>query len=59
MSLTYNESYDRPADPQLVRNDFAELAELSDPAELLAALAGTLPTDTLAEFIDDRLMGRV
>ena len=34
MSLTYNESYDRPAEPQLVRNDFAELASLADPAEL-------------------------
>jgi hypothetical protein len=59
MSLTYNESYDRPAEPQLVRNDFAELAELSNPAELLASLANTLPADVLAEFIDDRLMGRV
>ena len=59
MSLTYNESYDRPAEPQLVRDDFDELIELSDSTELLRALAGALPTDVLAEFIDDRLMGRI
>ena len=57
--IAFNEPYDRPAMPQAVRNDFHELAELSDPAELLQALAGTLSADQLAEFIDDRLMGRV
>ena len=52
-----NEPYNRPAMPQEVRNDFQELTDLSDPAELLQALAGTLSADQLAEFIDDRLMG--
>lgn len=57
--IQFNEPYERPAEPQAVRNDFQELTGLSDPAELLQALAGTLSTDLLAEFIDDRLMGRV
>jgi hypothetical protein len=57
--IEFNESYDKPAQPQQIRDDFAELTELSDPAELLRALAGQLNTDTLATFIDDRLMGRV
>ena len=57
--LQFNEPYDRPAEPQRIRDDFAELTDCSDPAELLRALACYLPTDTLADFIDDRLMGRV
>ncbi len=57
--IKFNESYDKPAQPQQIRDDFAQLTELSDPAELLRALAGQLDADTLAAFIDDRLMGRV
>jgi hypothetical protein len=59
MSLEFNAPYDQPADPQSVRDDFCELASLSDTEELLRALAGQLSTDVLASFIDDRLMGRV
>ena len=60
MTLEFNEPYVRPADPQQVRNDFHYLAhELSNPAELIDSLAGTLSADQLAEFIDDYLMGRV
>lgn len=57
--LEFNEPYERSPFPQDVRNDFQELIESSDPAELCSALAGTLSADQLAEFIDDRMMGRV
>ena len=58
--ILFNAPYRRPADPHAVRSDFHELAhEHSDPAELIDALAGWLSCDQLAEFMDDRLMGRV
>jgi hypothetical protein len=47
--------------PQQIRDDFASLTEEwgEDPAAVLRALAGFLPTDTLAEFLDDSAMGRI
>jgi len=59
MSFQFDNPYDRPSEPQSVRNDFYELASLSDTEELLHALVGQLSADVLASFIDDRLMGRV
>ena len=58
--FTFNEPYESEGlEPLEIRADFEELADLSDPLELLQALAGRLSTDTLAGFIDDRMMGRV
>ena len=59
MPFEFNAPYNRPSEPQSVRNDFCELASVSDTEELLHALAGQLSADVLASFIDDRLMGRV
>tara|TARA_R100001460_G_scaffold15247_1_gene33689 strand:- start:1364 stop:1543 length:180 start_codon:yes stop_codon:yes gene_type:complete len=59
MSIQFDHPYDRPSEPQSVRDDFCDLASLSDTKELLHALAGQLSADVLASFIDDRLMGRV
>jgi hypothetical protein len=46
-------------EPQQIRDDFAELVELTEPDRILRSLAGFLPTATLSEFIDDFMMGRV
>ena len=59
MPFQFDNPYDRPSEPQSVRDDFRELASVSDTEELLNALAGQLSADVLASFIDDRLMGRV
>ncbi len=59
MSFEFNAPYNRPSEPQSVRDDFRGLASVSDTEELLHALAGQLSADVLASFIDDRLMGRV
>ena len=57
--MTFNEPYEKPSDPQLIREDFINLADMSDYRDLIKALASQLSTDQLAVFIDDRLMGRV
>ena len=58
-NLEFNQPYERPDSPQAIRQDFENLADLSNQGDLLHALALYIPSDTLAEFIDDRLMGRV
>jgi hypothetical protein len=45
-------------DPSTVRDDFW-LVSQDCPDYALAALGRWLPTDTLAEFMDDLAMGRV
>jgi hypothetical protein len=47
--------------PQQIRDDFASLTEEwgENSADVLRALAGFLPTDTLAEFLDDSAIGRI
>ncbi len=57
--IEFNEPYEKPSDPQQVRNDFYSLVWMGDNEELLVALSTYLDTDTLSQFIDDRLMGRV
>ena len=58
--IVFNEPYESEGlEPQQIRDDFAELMLLSDPEILLRSLSSFLPTSTLAEFIDDRTMGRV
>ena len=59
MTIEFNEPYNKPSDPQTIRYDFYDLMDCTDHNALLVALANTLDTDTLAQFIDDRLMGRV
>ena len=46
-------------EPQEIRDDFAELCDTMDAADLLQRLACQLSTDKLAEFMDDLAMGRV
>lgn len=57
----FDESYERPSNPQAVRNDFYDLTRefCLDPQDLLDRLAATLSADQLAEFMDDLAMGRV
>lgn len=58
--IVFNEPYEsEELEPQQIRDDFMELMLMSDPELLLRSLSSFLPTDTLAEFIDDKLMGRV
>lgn len=58
--IVFNEPYEsEELEPQQIRDDFDELMLISDPEILLRSLSSFLPTDTLAEFIDDKLMGRV
>ena len=45
--------------PQDIRDAGLELAHISNSHELVMALMNYIDTDTLAEFIDDRCMGRV
>jgi hypothetical protein len=61
MSFQSNEPYEAEGlTPQQVRNDFAELVELTcDPDRILRSLAGHLSTSNLADFMDDYLMGRI
>jgi hypothetical protein len=58
--IVFNEPYESEGlEPQQIRDDFADLMLISDPVALLQSLSSFLPTDTLAEFIDDHMMGRV
>lgn len=58
--IVFNEPYQfEGLEPQQIRDDFAELIELSDPEELLRSLMVSLPADAVGKFIDDRMMGRV
>jgi len=63
--IVFNESYESEGlQPQEIRDDFAyymiqTTQNLDDAEQLLYALSSYLPTDTLASFLDDRLMGRV
>ena len=59
MTISFNEPYNKPSDPQTIRYDFYDLMDCTDHSSLLTALANYMSTDQLAEFIDDRLMGRV
>lgn len=59
MPFSFDAPYDRPDYPEQIRYDFAELSGEMDPADLLRRVAGQLPTDTLAEIIDDLMMGRI
>ena len=55
-----NEPYESEGlEPQEIRDDFDELMLISDPELLLRSLSSFLPTSTLAEFIDDHMMGRI
>jgi hypothetical protein len=47
--------------PQDIREDFAGLCfeHGQDPQVVLDSLAAYLPTDTLAQYLDDLAMGRV
>jgi len=47
--------------PQEIREDFSDLCfgQGMDPQSVLDRLASYLPTDKLAEFLDDLAMGRV
>jgi hypothetical protein len=59
----FDESYDRDKtpSPQDIREDFAGLTfeHGMDPQTLLDQLGSYLPTDKLAEFMDDLANGRV
>lgn len=57
----FDTEYVRPSDPNQIRDDFHSLTDEfgCDPADLLKRLSCYLPTDTLAEFMDDLAMGRV
>ena len=58
--IVFNEPYESEGlEPQQIRDDFADLMLISDPEVMLRSLSSFLPTDTLAEFIDDHMMGRV
>ena len=58
--IVFNEPYESEGlEPQQIRDDFFHLMLNSDPKTLLQSLSSFLPTDTLAEFIDDHMMGRV
>ena len=58
--IVFNEPYESEGlEPQEIRDDFDELMLISDPEHLLRSLSSFLPTSTLAEFIDDHMMGRV
>ena len=59
MTIAFNEPYIKPSDPQTIRFDFYDLMDCSDQESLLTALANYISSDQLAEFIDDRCMGRV
>ena len=58
--IVFNEPYESEGlEPQQIRDDFADLMLISDPEVMLRSLSSFLPTDTLAEFIDDHMMGRI
>ena len=58
--IVFNEPYESEGlEPQQIRDDFADLTLISDPEVLLRSLSSFLPTSTLAEFIDDHMMGRI
>ena len=63
--IVFNEPYESAGlEPQQIRHDFADYMiqttqNLDDAEQLLYALSSYLPTDMLASFLDDRLMGRV
>ena len=57
--IQFNESYEKPHDPQQIRNDFIELLDHEGGEKLIYKLSSYLDTDTLSRFIDDSMMGRV
>ena len=58
--IVFNEPYESEGlEPQQIRDDFTDLMLISDPEVMLRSLSSFLPTSTLAEFIDDHMMGRV
>ena len=58
--LVFNESYDSEGlTPQQIREDFLDLVAISDYYNLLTTLCVWLSADQLAEFIDDRMIGRI
>ena len=59
MTIEFNKPYIKPSDPQTIRYDFYDLMDRSSHESLLVALTYYISSDQLAEFIDDRCMGRV
>ena len=57
--LTFNEPYSKPSDPNVIRDDMHRLASIMEHDDLINLVSTYFSTDTLAELIDDRLMGRV
>ena len=59
----FDETYDKDStlSPQEIRDDFSDLTYdmRMDPQTLLDQLGSYLPTDKLAEFMDDLANGRV
>ena len=46
-------------EPQQIRDDFEDMLDQFEPRAMLSRIAGQLPTDTLAELLDDLAMGRI
>jgi len=60
--FTFDQPYESASlPPQEIREDFSDLcfSHGMAPQDVLDRLASYLPTDTLAEFLDDLAMGRI
>ena len=58
--LVFNAPYESEGlTPQQIREDFLDLVAISDYYNLLTTLCVWLSSDQLAEFIDDRMIGRI
>jgi len=59
MNFQFNEPYEKPTDPNEIKDDAHRLFYSMEHRDLVNLLATYLPSDLLAELIDDRMMGRV
>lgn len=57
--LNFNVSYNKPSDPNEIKDDAHRLFHAMTHEDLVNLAATYFPTDLLAELIDDKLMGRV
>ncbi len=59
MSFQFNEPYEKPTDPNEIKDDAHLLFHAMEHRDLVNLMSTYLPSDLLAELIDDKMMGRV
>jgi len=59
MSFEFNESYDKPSNPNEIKDDAHRLFHAMTHDDLVNLASTYFPSDLLAELIDDKMMGRV